>query len=47
MDRIYTALWLPITSITVVLSDYPILDYKYLLINTDDGEKALAKYLSK
>lgn len=47
MDRIYSVLWLPTTSITVVLSDYPILDYKYLLINTDDGEKALAKYLSK
>lgn len=47
LDRIDTALWLPITSITVVLTDYAILDYKYLLINTDDGEKAVAKYLGK
>lgn len=45
--RIYTTLWLPITSISVLSSDSPIGDYKYLLVNTDDGESALAKYLGK
>lgn len=47
LDRIYAALWLPLTSITIIESDSPIGDYKYILINTDDGEKALAKYLGK
>lgn len=47
LDRIYTTLWLPITSITVLESESPIGNYKYLLINIDDGEKALAKYLGK
>jgi len=47
IDRIYTFIWLPITSITVVLSAYPVYNYKYLLINTDDGEKALARYLGR
>ena len=34
LDRIDTSLWLPVT------------DYRYTLINTEDGEKALAKYIS-
>lgn len=45
IDRIYTSLWLPITEITVLKSRSPVGEYKYLLINTDDGEKALVKYL--
>jgi hypothetical protein len=40
LDRIDTALWLPISEITVVESDG-----RYLLINTDDGEKAHATLL--
>ena len=40
LDRIDTSLWLPITDITVVESDDG-----YLLINTDDGEKANAQLL--
>jgi hypothetical protein len=47
IDRIDTALWLPVTNITVILSRSPIVDYKYELINTDDDEKALAKYMGK
>ncbi len=46
-DRIDTVLWLPITNVTVLRATSPVGDYKYLLINTDDGEKALAKYLGK
>lgn len=42
LDRIETMLWLPITSITVVEADVG-----YLLINTDDGEKAHATLLSQ
>ncbi len=41
LDRINTMLWLPITNITVVDSNYG-----YLLINTEDGEKAPAILLS-
>jgi hypothetical protein len=41
-DRLDTALWLPMTSITVVE-----ITGGYLLINTDDGEKAEAQLLSR
>ena len=47
VDRIDTALWLPITDVTVVKASSPIGDYKYVLINTEDGEKAQAKFLGK
>ena len=47
MDKLYTMLWLPITNITVLESRSPIGEFKYILYNTDDGEKALAKYLGK
>ena len=47
VDRIHTAIWLPITDISVTLSRRPIGDYKYLLINTDDGEQVLAKYIGR
>jgi hypothetical protein len=47
LDRIDTALWLPITSITVLEASSPVGEYRYTLINKDDGEKALAKYLGK
>ena len=40
LDRIDASLWLPITDITVVESDDG-----YLLVNTDDGEKARAELL--
>jgi hypothetical protein len=46
-DRLFTALWLVATNITVLKSQSPVGDYKYILINKDDGEKALAKYLGK
>ena len=47
LDRIDTALWLPITNVTILKASQPVGDYKYTLIDTDDGEKALAKYLGK
>jgi hypothetical protein len=46
-DHIYTALWLPITNVTILKSSSPVGDFKYTLLNTDDGEKALAKFLGK
>ena len=46
-DRISTVLWLVIDDITVVESDDGTPGYDYLLINTDDKEKAHAKYLGK
>ena len=47
IDRIDTSLWLPITDITVILSHDPIGDYKYELIDTEGGEKALSKYVGR
>jgi hypothetical protein len=38
-------LWLPITDIVILKADSPIGDYNYVLLNKDDREKALAKYL--
>lgn len=46
-DRMYTRLWLKITNIMVLEAKDTVDDYRYLLINTDDGEKVFAKYLGK
>jgi hypothetical protein len=46
-DRIDTSLWLPITDITILKATSAVGDYKYILLNNDDGEKAHAKYLGK
>ena len=40
LDTIDTSLWLSISNITVIDNGY-----NYILINTDDGEKAEAKFL--
>jgi hypothetical protein len=45
LDQIDTALWLPITDITVAKASSPTGDYKYVLFDKQEGEKALAKYL--
>jgi hypothetical protein len=47
LDRINTALWLPITNITILKASQSVGDYKYTLVNKDDGEKALAKFLGR
>ncbi len=47
IDRIDTALWLPITDIVVLEAKSPIGEFNYMLVNTEDGEKALAKYMGK
>ena len=44
IDKIDAMLWLPISNITVTESTSVSPGYDYLLINTDDGEKAHAKY---
>jgi hypothetical protein len=46
-DKIDATLWLPISNITVIESPGGSPGYQYLLINTDDGEKAHAKYMGK
>jgi hypothetical protein len=46
-DRINTTLLLPVTNVTILKASQAIGEYKYTLINTEDGEKALAKYLGK
>jgi len=45
IDQVDTALWLPVTNITVRVARTPSGDFKYILLNTEDGEQALAKYL--
>jgi hypothetical protein len=47
VDRVDTALWLPISNITILRASPAVGDYKYSLLNSDDREKALAKYLGK
>jgi hypothetical protein len=47
VDQIDTSLWLPVTDISVIKARFPIGQYMYELINKDDGETALAKYLGK
>ncbi len=47
LERIDASLWLRTSDITVVESDRGSPGYDYLLINTDDGEKAHAKYMGK
>ena len=46
-DKIDAMLWLPISNITVIESSSGSPGYDYLLINTDDDEKANAKYMGK
>ena len=45
IDQVDTALWLPVTDITVVADPHPIGEFRYVLVNTEDGEKAHAKYM--
>jgi len=47
LDKIDAMLWLPISNITVIESSSGSPGYDYLLINTDDDEKAHAKYMGK
>jgi len=47
LDKIDAMLWLPISNITVTESTTGSPGYDYLLINTDDGEKAHAKYMGQ
>jgi len=47
LDKIDAMLWLPISNITVTESSSGSLGFDYLLINTDDGEKAHAKYMGQ
>lgn len=47
VDRVDTMLWLPVTDITVAAAKNPVGEHKYTLINKDDGETALAKFLGK
>jgi hypothetical protein len=44
-DEIDASLWLPLSDITVIESSSGSVGYDYLLINTDDKEKAHAKYV--
>lgn len=47
LERLDAMLWLTTSSVTVVESSRGSPGYDYLLINTDDGEKAHAKYMGK
>ena len=43
LDIVTTCIWLPVSDISVVSGKDPV--YPYMLINTDDGEMANAKYV--
>jgi hypothetical protein len=45
LSRIETALWLPVSEIVIRPARDYVGDYRYVLINKDEGETALAKYL--
>lgn len=45
VDIIYTAIWLPISNITIIESKNN--DYKYYLINTDEREKVEANFIKR
>jgi hypothetical protein len=45
MDRVDTALWLPVSNVTVL--ERPDSPVSYLLVNTDDDEKAVACFLGR
>jgi hypothetical protein len=47
LEQIDAMLWLPISEITVVTSGSGSPGYEYLLINTDDNEKAHAKLIGR
>jgi len=47
LDKIDAYLWLRISNITVIDSSDGSPGYDYLLINTDDGEKAHGKYMGQ
>lgn len=47
LDTVDAYLWLNLSEITVIKSDDGSLGYDYLLVNTDDGEKAHAKYVGQ
>ena len=47
INKIDAMLWLPISSVTVLKSSSGSRGYNYLLINTDDGEEAHAKYMGR
>jgi phage terminase large subunit-like protein len=47
IDQVDTTLWLPITDIVVLRDSRASGEYKYLLLDKDDGEKAHAKYLGR
>jgi len=46
-DKTNAMLWLPISNITITESSNGSPGFDYLLINTDDGEKAHAKYMGQ
>jgi len=45
VDRVLTLIWLPTEEIMVNVESSPIGDYKYLLYNTNLGEKVNAKFI--
>ena len=45
VDRVFTSIWLPVSNVIVRQAETGIGDYRYILLNTDDGEEALARFL--
>jgi|GEM_PF-1960584 hypothetical protein len=47
LERLDASLWLKLSSVRVLESQKGSIGYPYILINTDDGEKAHAKFMGK
>jgi len=47
LEKLDASLWLKLSEISVLESNAGSPGYNYLLVNTDDGEKAHAKYMGK
>ena len=47
LDRIETMLWLPVSAIVVIESTSGSPGYSYLLVNTDDGGQANARFIGR
>jgi hypothetical protein len=45
VDQVDSSLWLETEDVVVIHAEHPIAGFKYTIVNTDDHDKVLAKYL--
>jgi hypothetical protein len=47
VDRVDSSLWLSTEDVIVIDAKHPVAGFKYMIINTEDKEQVLAKYLGQ